>query len=90
MSNAEGQVLAEIAAPQASSRVARLPRQLSEPEFALFARAGERRELMAGQTVFRRGEFGRNMFVIESGRVLLEFSGDLPDKLIDGKSTVSS
>lgn len=82
MSSAEGQVRAESAVPQAAARVARLPRQLSEQEFALFAHAGERRELLAGQTVFRRGEFGRAMFVIESGRVLLEFSGDLPDKLI--------
>ncbi|MEO6968936.1 MAG: GGDEF domain-containing protein [Rhodanobacteraceae bacterium] len=82
MSSAEGQVIAEIAALQGPARVARLPRQLSEPEFALFAGVGERRELMAGQTVFRRGEFGRSMFVIEQGRVLLEFSGDLPDKLI--------
>jgi diguanylate cyclase len=60
----------------------RLPRHLSEREMSLFARAGERRELAPGRAVFRRGELGRNMFVIESGRVLLEFADDLPDKLI--------
>ena len=60
----------------------RLPRQLSAREMELFASAGQRQELGAGRAVFRRGEFGRSMFVIESGRVLLEFAGDLPDKLI--------
>lgn len=60
----------------------RLPRQLSSDELALFVSVGRRLELDAGRAVFRRGEFGRSMFVIASGRILLEFSGDLPDKLI--------
>lgn len=60
----------------------RLPRQLSDEEMALFAGAGQRIELDAGRAVFRRGEFGRSLFVIESGRILLEFAGDLPDKLV--------
>ena len=60
----------------------RLPRQLSASELALFASVGQRQQLARGEAVFRRGEYGRNMFVIESGRVLLEFTGDLPDKLI--------
>jgi diguanylate cyclase (GGDEF)-like protein len=60
----------------------RLPRQLSAREMELFARVGQRIELDAGRAVFRRGEFGRSLFVIESGRVLLEFAGDLPDKLV--------
>ena len=80
MPHAESQ-LQESAAP-AQARITRLPRQLSEQEFSLLASVGERRQLQPGQTVFRRGEFGRAMFVIDSGRVLLEFSGDLPDKLI--------
>ena len=46
----------------------RLPRQLSQHERELFASAGQRIELDAGRAVFRRGEFGRSMFVIESGR----------------------
>jgi len=82
VSHAEAQATAEREAPHVSARVARLPRQLSDAEFSLLVSAGERRELMPGQTVFRRGEFGRAMFVIEQGRVLLEFCGDLPDKLI--------
>ena len=60
----------------------RLPRQLSARELELFAGAGQRIELDSGRAVFRRGEYGRSMFVIQSGRILLEFAGDLPDKLI--------
>ena len=60
----------------------RLPRRLSASEMALFTGVGQRLELGSGRAVFRRGEFGRSMFVIASGRVLLEFAGDLPDKLI--------
>lgn len=62
--------------------VSRLPRQLSARELELFAAIGQRVELVSGRAVFRRGEYGRSMFVVESGRILLEFSGDLPDKLI--------
>jgi diguanylate cyclase (GGDEF)-like protein len=60
----------------------RLPRQLSAREVQLFASVGQRQTLDTGRAVFRRGEYGRSMFVIESGRILLEFAGDLPDKLI--------
>ncbi|MBS0381441.1 MAG: GGDEF domain-containing protein [Proteobacteria bacterium] len=60
----------------------RLPRQLSAREMQLFTGVGQRIELDAGRAVFRRGEFGRSLFVIESGRILLEFAGDLPDKLV--------
>jgi len=80
--SAQTQAVLETPVPQASSRITRLPRQLSDQEFSLLASCGERRELQPGQTVFKRGEFGRAMFVIDSGRVLLEFAGDLPDKLI--------
>ncbi|GAP64850.1 diguanylate cyclase [Mizugakiibacter sediminis] len=59
-----------------------LPRQLSDAEFALLAAAGTRREVAPPETIIRKGEFGRTMFVIESGRILLEFGGELPDKLI--------
>ncbi len=60
----------------------RLPRQLSTQEMQLFASVGERQVVAPGQAVFRRGEYGRSMFAIESGRILLEFAGDLPDTLI--------
>ena len=75
-----------VAGPADSARdtpiMGRLPRRLSEREMALFTGVGQRLELGPGRAVFRRGEFGRSMFVIASGRVLLEFAGDLPDKLI--------
>jgi diguanylate cyclase (GGDEF)-like protein len=66
--------------PSDGSRL--LPRQLSEAERSLFRNAGERRELQPRAVIFRRGEFGRTMFVIETGRVQLEFGDGLADKLI--------
>lgn len=62
-----------------------LPRQLSDAEFALFASAGTRRTLAPGERIFRRGELGRSMFVIESGSVRLEFGDGMPDKLIGAR-----
>ncbi len=59
-----------------------LPRQISDAERALFRSAGERRELHPHEVIFRRGELGRAMFVIESGRVQLEFGDGLADKRI--------
>lgn len=76
-------VAGESAKPgQDASLIGRLPRQLSTREMQLFTGAGQRIELDAGRAVFRRGEYGRSLFVIASGRILLEFAGDLPDKLI--------
>jgi diguanylate cyclase (GGDEF)-like protein len=48
----------------------------------LFCGAGSARTLAPGDVVFRRGELGRSMFVIESGEIRLEFGPELPDKLI--------
>lgn len=62
-----------------------LPRQLSDSEFDMFAAAGDRRVVRAGEVVFQRGEFGRSMFVIESGRVQLEFGDGRPDKVIGAR-----
>ena len=62
--------------------VRRLPRQLSEAEADLFARHGSSRDIRPGDVIFRRGELGRAMFVIESGEVRLEFGDGLPDKII--------
>jgi diguanylate cyclase (GGDEF)-like protein len=59
-----------------------LPRHLSDGELALFARTGERRDVAAGDVIFRRGELGRSMFIVESGQVQLEFGDGLPDKII--------
>lgn len=59
-----------------------LPRELSDAEFGLFRRAGRDRTVAKGELIFRRGELGRSMFVVESGQVQLEFGDGLPDKLI--------
>lgn len=66
----------------APKRAVLLPRQLSDNEAALFARAGARRSAQAGEIIFRRGELGRTMFVVESGEVQLEFGDAMPDKRI--------
>jgi diguanylate cyclase (GGDEF)-like protein len=59
-----------------------LPRQLSDDELALFASAGAARQVSQGEIIFRRGELGRSMFIVESGEVQLEFGDGLPDKVI--------
>lgn len=82
MASAVSDSIQQAPGADAAPAMGRLPRQLSAAELALFASAGQRQQLARGEAVFRRGEYGRNMFVIESGRLLLEFTGDLPDKLI--------
>lgn len=64
------------------SRAPILPRQLSDSELAIFKAAGPLRHVGADEIIFRKGELGRSMFVIESGDVRLEFGGDVPDKVI--------
>ncbi|HET6603727.1 MAG TPA: GGDEF domain-containing protein [Xanthomonadaceae bacterium] len=70
------------AAAYSPARPNLLPRALSDTELALFRGAGERRRTGARETIFRRGEIGRSMFVIDSGRVQLEFGDGLADKLV--------
>lgn len=59
-----------------------LPRELSERELALFVTASDRREVNPGEVIFRRGELGRSMFIVENGQIRLEFGDGMPDKLI--------
>jgi diguanylate cyclase (GGDEF)-like protein len=59
-----------------------LPRQLSDAEFVMLRGAGPSRRVAAGEVLFRRGEIGQNMYVIESGQVRLEFGDGLPSKLL--------
>lgn len=70
------------AVPAASPRASVQPRHLSDEEHALFERAGQRRDVAPGEIIFRRGELGRSMFIVESGQIQLEFGDGLPDKLI--------
>jgi diguanylate cyclase len=86
MSSASNDVLPEdegtLVPEGATVRTPLLPRQLSDREIKVFIEAGKRRELAPGELIFRRGELGRSMFVIESGCVRLSFGDGLPDKLI--------
>ncbi len=66
-------------------RMTLLPRQLSAIEFDLFLGTGEPILVATGQTLFRRGEAGRHMFVVESGRIELDFGDDLPRKYIEAQ-----
>lgn len=75
-----GEIADAVAA--SSSRAGVQPRQLSIEEHALFARTGQHREVSPGEIIFRRGELGRSMFIVESGQIQLEFGDGLPDKLI--------
>lgn len=70
----------EGAQAAASSHARLMPRQLSAAERALFAAAAQRREVIVGEVIFRRGELGRSMFIVESGEIQLEFGGGMPDK----------
>jgi diguanylate cyclase (GGDEF)-like protein len=59
-----------------------LPRQLSDAEFVMLRGAGPSRRCAAGEVLFRKGEIGQNMFVIESGQVRLDFGDGLPSKVL--------
>lgn len=57
---------------------------LAPAEQALFARFGRTRKLAPGQTLFRRGDIGTQMFVIVSGTIDLDFGEDLVVKHLGG------
>jgi len=59
-----------------------LPRQLSDAEFVLLRGAGTSKRVAAGEVLFRKGEIGRSMYVIETGQVRLEFGDGLPVKFL--------
>ncbi len=59
-----------------------MPRQLSDAEFVMLRGVGQIRRVAAGEVLFRKGEIGQNMFVIESGQVRIEFGDGLPSKLL--------
>ncbi|MGA9335037.1 MAG: diguanylate cyclase, partial [Rudaea sp.] len=51
----------------------------------MLRRAGRGRRVAAGESLFRKGESGRNMFVIETGEVRIEFGDGLPDKILGAR-----
>jgi diguanylate cyclase len=59
-----------------------LPRHVADDEYALFASVGAPRAVDVGEMIFRRGELGRSMFLIERGLIQLEFGDGMPHKVI--------
>jgi len=59
-----------------------LPRQLSDAEFVMLRGAGPVRRVPADEVLFRKGEIGHTMFVIETGEVRIEFGDGMPHKLL--------
>lgn len=78
----EADEVAAEAACQPGERLA-APRRLPDSERALFAGAGVALHVLAGDTLFRRGEHGRSMFLLEAGEVRLCFGDDMADKLLE-------
>jgi diguanylate cyclase (GGDEF)-like protein len=72
----------EPEANQERSSAIHLPRQLSDAELSLFRAGGRTRRVTAGETIFRKGELGLSMFVIESGQIRIEFADDFVPALI--------
>lgn len=60
-------------------------RRLSDFELDVFRRVAEKRRLSAGDQLFRRGELGRTMYVIESGCMQLDFGDGLRDKRLGAR-----
>ena len=59
-----------------------LPRQLSDIEFVVLRGAGPNRRVPAGEVLFRKGEIGHSMYVIETGQIRIEFGDGMPHKLL--------
>jgi diguanylate cyclase (GGDEF)-like protein len=55
---------------------------LSDAEFVMLRGAGPTRRAPADELLFRKGEIGHSMFVIETGEVRIEFGDGLPHKLL--------
>lgn len=57
-------------------------RRLSGAEMGSFCSVGTRCEIPAGEVLFRRGEIGQCMFIIDSGRIRLDFAGHVQSKTL--------
>lgn len=53
---------------------------LGAAEYALFAKVGHPRRLLRGEWLFRRGDLGTTMYVINHGAIDLDFGDDLVPK----------
>lgn len=76
----EGEAIATTLPPRVQAP--HLPRQLSDAEFVMLRSAGPSRRVPAGEVLFRKGELGHNMYIIETGEVRLDFGDGLPTKVL--------
>lgn len=56
--------------------------QLAPEEWALLSSAAIPRTLAPGEVLFRRGEFGQSMFLVEDGEIRLGFDEGMADKVV--------
>ena len=73
---------AVIASLPPKAHAPHLPRQLSDAEFVMLRGAGPSCRVAAGEILFRKGEIGHSMYVIETGEVRIEFGDGMPHKLL--------
>ena len=73
---------ASVASLPPKAHAPHLPRQLSDAEFVMLRGAGPPRRVPADEVLFRKGEIGHTMFVIETGEVRIEFGDGMPHKLL--------
>jgi diguanylate cyclase (GGDEF)-like protein len=57
-------------------------RQLTAAEMGAFCSVGTRCKVQAGQVLFRRGEIGQCMFIIDCGQIKLDFAGNMHNKTL--------
>ena len=60
----------------------RLPAALDREEWALLTAAGSARAALPGEQLFRRGDQGQSMFLIDDGEVRLTFEDGMVDKVL--------
>ena len=85
MSTVSPTALASEAAPASlppKASAPHLPRQLSDAEFVMLRGAGPSRRVPSGEVLFRKGDLGHNMYIIETGEVRLDFGDGLPAKVL--------
>jgi diguanylate cyclase (GGDEF)-like protein len=75
-------VVPAVASLPPKAHAPHLPRQLSDAEFVMLRGAGAPRRVPADEVLFRKGEIGHTMFVIETGEVRIEFGDGMPHKLL--------
>jgi len=77
-----GSSAATVASLPPKAHAPHLPRQLSDGEFVMLRSAGPALRVPAEETLFRKGEIGHSMYVIETGEVRIEFGDGLPHKIL--------